>query len=111
MKKNKKTIAKKPEKNGLKVRPLGDRVLLKEIKESVSETKSGIIIPETVNDDKGAKKGKVMAVGEGRYEEGKLIPVHVRVGDTVLFQWGDVLKIDGEEYTIVNESNIIALVK
>lgn len=111
MKKNKKTTAKKSEKTGLKVRPLGDRVLLKEIKETVSETKSGIIIPETVNEDKGAKKGKVVAVGEGRYENGKLMPLSVKVGDTVLFQWGDVLKVDGEEYTLANESNILAIVK
>ncbi len=99
-------------KNSIKVRPLGDRVLIKELNKSgEGETKSGIIIPETVSDDKGAKKGTVVAVGPGRMEDGKTIMVQVSVGDTVLFQWGDMIKIDGEEYMLVSESNIIAIVK
>jgi|SRR3989344_651208 len=100
-------------KSPLKVKPLGDRVLISEIEEKDGErmSKGGIIIPETVSEDKGAKKGKVVAVGEGRYEDGKRIPVSVSVGDTVLFQWGDQVKISGEEYHIVSESNIIAVVK
>lgn len=98
-------------KTSVGVKPLGDRVLIKEITaKSGSETKSGIIIPETVNEDKGAKQGTVVAVGEGRYEEGKRIPVSVSVGDTVLFQWGDQIKINGEEYHVVSESNIIATI-
>ena len=52
-----------------------------------------------------------MAVGEGRFEEGRLIPVKVKVGDTVIFQWGDELKIDGENYQIVGESSILAIIK
>lgn len=96
----------------IKVKPLGDRVLIKETdKERGEEMKSGIIIPDSVNEDKGAKKGIVVAVGPGRYEEGKLIPMRVSVGDTVLFSWGDVIKISGEEYHVVNESNIIAIIK
>jgi chaperonin GroES len=95
---------------GLKVKPLGDRVLIKEIKEDVSETKSGIIIPETVNEDRGAKKGKVVAVGDGRYDDGKKIPVNLKAGDIVLFQWGDMLKIDGEEYFMVSESSVLAVI-
>ena len=64
-----------------------------------------------MNEDKGAKKGTVVAVGPGRYDDGKLIAMGVFVGDTVLFSWGDVIKISGEEYHVVNESNIIAVVK
>ncbi|OHA18320.1 MAG: hypothetical protein A2664_02560 [Candidatus Taylorbacteria bacterium RIFCSPHIGHO2_01_FULL_46_22b] len=105
----KKTNTKKPSFN---VKPLGDRVLVREIEMTDgSQTKSGIIIPETVHDDKGSKKGTVVAVGAGRREDGKVIPVGVSIGDTVLFQWGDMIKIDGVEYTIVSESNIIAIIK
>lgn len=99
-------------KSSVKVKPLADRVLVKEIvQESGGEMKSGIFIPETVNDDKGAKKGTVVAVGPGRYDDGKLVPLQVAVGDTVLFQWGDMIKIDGVEYHVVSESNIVAIVK
>ena len=95
----------------IKVKPLGDRILIKELdKDTGGETKSGIIIPDTVNEDKGSKKGKVIAVGEGKYDDGKLVPMNVKVGDTVLFQWGDMLKIDGEEYYMVSESNVLAVV-
>lgn len=96
----------------LEIRPLGDRVLIKELdKNAESETKSGIIIPDTVSNDHGAKRGKVMAVGEGRCEDGKIIPIKVKVGETVLFQWGDQIEIDGEKYQIVGESNILAVIR
>lgn len=95
-----------------KVQPLADRVLIKEIDpKKGGETKSGIIIPETVDKDAGAHRGEVMAVGDGRYEDGELIPMKVSVGDAVLFQWGDKLTIDSEEYFIVSESNILAIIK
>ncbi|HEY4498661.1 MAG TPA: co-chaperone GroES [Candidatus Paceibacterota bacterium] len=103
----------KSKKSSSPVVPLGDRILIKEIKENSGETmsKGGIIIPETVHEDKGAKKGSVIAVGKGRYDDGVLVPMEVSVGDTVLFQWGDQVKISGEEYHIVSESQIIAIVK
>src|SRR5258706_11719533 len=111
MKKTAKTKVKKPV-NKIGIEPLGDRILIKEFApEMGGQTASGIIIPETVSDDKGAKKGKVIAVGEGRYENGKRVPMGVSAGDTVLFQWGDMVKIDGEEYYIVAESSVIAVVK
>lgn len=96
-----------------KLKPLGDRVLLEELdeKDSHRKTEAGIIIPETVDSEKGSKKGRVVAVGEGRYEDGKIIPVKVAVGDKVLFQWGDKLKIAGTEYYIVRESEILAVIK
>lgn len=94
------------------IQPLGDRILIRENNDSKEKkTASGIIIPITVNDDKGSKTGEVVAVGVGRYEEGKLIPVSVKVGDEVLFQWGDKVKIDGEEYYIVKESELLAIIK
>ncbi|MFA6552632.1 MAG: co-chaperone GroES [Candidatus Paceibacterota bacterium] len=92
------------------IQPLGDKVLIKEKKAGEERTKSGIIIPDTVSKDKGSKTGEVMAVGEGRYEDGKIIPVRVKVGDEVLFQWGDSVEIGGEEYQIVGEGSIIGII-
>jgi len=95
-----------------KIKPLGDRVLIKEDKESQEKkTASGIIIPITVNEDKGSKKGKIVAIGNGHYEEGKLIPISVKVSEEVLFQWGDKLIIEGEEFYIVKESELLAIIK
>ncbi len=97
---------------GVGISPLADRILLKEdISNKENKTASGIIIPVTVSEDKGGKRGKVVAIGEGKYEDGKLIPVSVKVGDEVLFQWGDRVKVDGEEYYIVKESELLAVIK
>lgn len=95
-----------------KIKPIGDRVLIKEDTNSKEKkTASGIIIPITVNEDKGGKKGEIIAIGEGHYEDGKLLPISVKVGDEVLFQWGDKVMIDGEEYYIVKESELLAIIK
>ncbi len=95
-----------------KIIPLQDRVLIKEDGESKEKkTLSGIIIPVTVNEDKGSKRGTVMAVGEGRIEEGVVIKPRVKVGDVVLFQWGDKIKHEDSEYYIVRENEIIAILK
>lgn len=95
----------------MKIRPLQDRVLIKEdIDSQEKKTSSGIIIPVTVNEDKGSKCGTVVAVGPGRVENGKTIDVGVSVGDKVLFQWGDKVKIGDEEYYLVKESEILAIV-
>ena len=92
--------------------PLGDRVLVKPM-EKEKKTKSGIIIPDTVDKER-PEMGKVVAVGEGKVtDEGKVLPVKVKVGATVLFtKYGpDEVKIDDEEYLIVSESNILAIIK
>ena len=95
-----------------KLKPLADRVLIKEDTDSKEKkTSSGIIIPMTVNDDKGGKRGEVVAVGPGRTEEGKLVPITVKVGDEVIFQWGDKIKIGEEDFYIVKESEILAIIK
>jgi chaperonin GroES len=102
---NKNNIAKK-------IKPLADRVLIKEDTESKEKkTSSGIIIPVTVNEDKGSKRGEVMAVGPGRIEEGELVVPSVKVGDLVLFQWGDKVRIGEEDYYLVRESEILAIIK
>ena len=92
--------------------PLGDRVLVKPM-EKEKKTKSGIIIPDTVDKER-PEMGKIIAVGEGKItDEGKVIPIKVKVGNTVLFtKYGpDEVKIDDEEYLIVSESNILAIIK
>ena len=97
-----------------KITPLGDKVLVKPISgEEGKKTKSGIIIPETIDKEK-PEQGKVIAVGQGRMnDEGKLLPMKVKVGDMVLFsKYGpDEVKIDGEEYFILSEGSILAIIK
>lgn len=101
-------------KDSVKIKPLADRVLVREEKEEKEEqkTESGIIIPESVGgkDNRGATRGEVVAVGEGKREDGELQPVPVEVGDTVLFSWGEKLTIDGEDYHLVDAGNILAIV-
>jgi len=104
---------KKENKETLVIKPLGDRALIKVEKAEDAERKhsSGIIIPATVKEDRGARRGIIVAVGDGRYEDGKLIPVKIKEGDEVLFQWGDEIVIEGVEYHVVSESNILAIIK
>ena len=93
--------------------PLGDRVVvLPSEKEGEKKLASGIIIPETVDKEKPAQ-GSVVAVGPGKYEDGERIPLQVKVGDTVLFsKYGyDEVKIDGQEYYVLSESNILGIIK
>lgn len=95
-----------------KIRPLQDRILIKESNESAErKTSSGIIIPITVNEDKGSKSGEVVAVGTGKVDDGKIVPLTVKIGDKVLFQWGDKIKVGDEEYFMVRESEILAIIK
>lgn len=101
-------------KSNVDIQPLRDRVLVKlEAEEGGErETEAGIIIPETAKDeDKKVKRGTVVAVGEGEVRDGETVPVAVDEDDTVLFTWGNQLEIEGEEYYVVNESNILAVVK
>ena len=95
-----------------KIIPLGDRVLVR-IEKAETKTKSGIIIPDTASKER-PEQGIVVAVGAGRTtDEGKTIAPHVAVGDTIIFsKYGpDEIKIDGEEYYILSEANILAIIK
>ncbi len=87
--------------------PIGDKVLIKEIKEE-KKSKTGIILPDSIQEDKGLKEGKVIAVGEGKFVDDELVELFVQKGDVVLFSWGEKIKIDQEEYYIVRESEISA---
>lgn len=100
-------------KKGPRITPLGDRILIKPLEEKDKEKKSaaGIILPTLTSEEK-VDRGHVIAVGPGRIDNsGKLITPKVKVGDTVLFQWGDKISIDGETYYIVSESSVLAVTK
>jgi len=94
--------------------PLGDRVLVKPIPtDAGSKTSSGIIIPDTVDKEK-PEQGKVVAVGLGkRNDSGDFIPLQVKKGDTVVFsKYGpDEVKINDEEYYIIREDSLLAIIK
>lgn len=87
------------------INPLSDRVLVKEIlvKDAETKTKSGIILLAQ-NEDKGTKRGEVVGIG-------KKVEVEVKIGDTVIFSWGDKIIIEGVEYFIVKETELIATIK
>lgn len=101
-----------PKAESISISPLGDRVVVKPASKNEEKTlASGIIIPETADKERPAT-GKVVAVGPGKTEDGKVVPVGVKVGQTVIFsKYGyDEVKMDNEEYYILSESQILAVI-
>lgn len=99
-------------KSKTKIRPIADRVL---VKPAAAEelSSSGIIIPDTVSKER-PERGEVIAVGEGRHgDDNEIIPLRVKVGDEVVFsKYGfDEIKVNDEEYYIVREENILAIIE
>ena len=95
----------------MKIRPLQDRVIVKRLEEE-EKTKGGIIIPDTAKEK--PQEGKVTAVGKGKVtEDGKLIPMDVKVGDRILFgkYSGAEIKIAGEEHLIIREEDILGIIE
>jgi chaperonin GroES len=95
----------------MKVRPLHDRIIVQRIEESEQRV-GGIIIPDTAKEK--PQQGKVMAVGNGRIEkDGKVIPLDVKAGDTVLFgkYAGQEIKIEGEEVLIIREEEVLGVIE
>ncbi len=94
----------------MKFRPLHDRVVVKRI-DAEAKTKGGIIIPDTAKEK--PQEGEVLAVGPGaRDENGKLVPLELKVGDRILFgKWsGTEIKLDGQDLLIMKESDIMGVV-
>ena len=93
----------------LSLKPLGDRLVVKPVgKEGEKKLASGIIIPVSADKEK-LMTGTVVAVGAGKMsDEGKRLPMEVKVGDTILFKkpWDEPLKVDGEEYYVMSESEV-----
>lgn len=98
----------------MKINPLGDRVVIEPQKEDKGgRTKSGIYLPETMDKER-PEQGKVAAVGPGKLsDEGKRIPMSVKRGDVVLFtKYGpNEIKVDGKEYLIAREEDILAILE
>ena len=95
----------------MKIRPLQDRLLVKRIDEEET-TKGGIIIPDTAKEK--PSEGKVMAVGKGKVKvDGGLAPMDVKEGDTILFgkYSGQEIKLDGEEYLIMREDEVLGVIQ
>jgi chaperonin GroES len=95
----------------MKIRPLQDRVIVKRLEEE-EKTKGGIIIPDSAKEK--PQEGKVIAVGKGKVtDEGKVIPLDVKVGDRILFgkYSGTEVKIEGEEHLIMREEDILGIIE
>ena len=94
----------------VKIKPLEDRVVIKPV-EAEEKTKSGIVLPDTAKEK--PQQGDVVAVGPGRYENGQLIPMEVKVGDRVIYSkyGGTEVKLDGEEYLILSSRDIYAVIE
>lgn len=94
----------------IKIRPLRDRILVKRLEE-INKTAGGIIIPDSAKEK--PQEGEIIAVGSGRVDEtGKSIPVDVKVGDKVLFNkyGGTDIKVEGEDYLLLREDDIQAVI-
>jgi chaperonin GroES len=94
----------------MKIQPLADRVLVEPVKEE-EQKKGGIIIPDTAKEK--PQQGKVVAVGTGKVDDnGKTIPFHVKKGDKILMPkyGGTEVKIDGKEYLILREEDILGVI-
>ena len=92
------------------LRPLGDRILVKRVKEE-ERTKGGIIIPDSAKEK--PQEGKIVAVGKGKYDDtGKLIPIEVKAGDKILFgkYSGSEFKLEGEDLLILREDDILGII-
>ncbi|MBI4529658.1 MAG: co-chaperone GroES [Deltaproteobacteria bacterium] len=95
----------------MKIRPLQDRVIVKRIEEE-EKTAGGIIIPDTAKEK--PQEGRVVAVGKGKLDEnGKVMPLDVKVNDRVLFgkYAGSEIQIDGEEHLIMREDDILGVIE
>lgn len=94
----------------MNIKPLGDRVIIKVI-ESEETTKSGIVLPGTAKEK--PMQGEVLAVGSGEMIDGKKVPLELKVGDKVIYSKyaGTEVKVDDNEYLIVRQSDVLAIVE
>ena len=92
-----------------KVAPLADRVVVKAL-EDTEQMRGGLFIPDTAKEK--PQQGEIIAVGPGKYEDGKLVPMSVKVGDKVLYgkYSGTEITLDNEQYLILRESDVLAIV-
>ena len=94
----------------MNIKPLGERIVIK-VLESEEKTKSGIVLPDTAKEK--PQMGEVLAVGSGKtLENGQKVPMELKVGDKVLFAKyaGTEVKLDGKEYIVLKESDVLAVI-
>jgi chaperonin GroES len=96
-------------KNAVKVGPLADRVVVKPLEET-EQMRGGLYIPDTAKEK--PQQGEIVAAGPGRYEKDKRVPMEVKVGDKVLYgkYSGTEVTLDGEQYLILRESDVLAVI-
>ena len=95
----------------MKLKPLGDRIIVK-VLEAEEKTKGGIVLPDTAKEK--PQRGEVIAVGTGKtLDNGKVVPLEVKKGDKILFgkYSGDEVKVGVEDYLIMRESDVLAIIK
>ena len=94
----------------MNLKPLGDRVIVK-ASEGEERTASGLVIPDTAKEK--PQEGEVLAVGPGKYEDGKYVPMEVKKGDKVIYSkyGGTEVKVEGEDYLILSERDVLAIVE
>jgi chaperonin GroES len=94
-----------------KIRPLGDRLVV-EPQELEAKTAGGILIPDTADKDK-PMQGTVLAIGQGKYIDGKMLPLQVKVGDRVLFgkYAGTNIKLEEREFLVMREEDVMGVVE
>ncbi len=94
----------------MNIKPLGDRIIIKVI-ENEETTKSGIVLPGTAKEK--PMQGEVLAVGSGEMVDGKKIPLELKVGDKVIYSKyaGTEVKMDGNEYLIIRQSDVLAIIE
>jgi chaperonin GroES len=95
-------------KNAVKVGPLADRVVVKPLEET-EQMRGGLYIPDTAKEK--PQQGEIVAAGPGRYEKDKRVPMELKVGDKVLYgkYSGTEVTLDGEQYLILRESDVLAV--
>jgi chaperonin GroES len=96
---------------GLKLQPLGDRVVVLPKEEDDLRTPSGLVIPDTAKEK--PQLGEVLAVGPGDFQDGERVPMDVEVGDLVVYSkyGGTEVKFEGEEYLILSARDILAVIR
>ena len=95
----------------MKIRPLGDRLLVKRLEEE-EKSSGGIIIPDSAKEK--PQEGKVVAVGKGKMlDDGKMVPLEIKAGDKILFgkYAGTDVKLDGEEHLIMREDDVLGIIE
>ena len=103
--------AKTATKKGLKLQPLGDRVVVKSKDDAEQKTASGLVIPDTAKEK--PQLGEVLAVGPGDFQDGERIPMDIEVGDVVVYSkyGGTEVKFEGDEYLILSSRDVLAVIR